>query len=254
MNQQRVFITGASRGIGKELALAYGKKGCRVMLVARSEDHLIANVNVIQELGGEADHLVCDVSDRDDMISTIEETIRGFGGIDIAILNAGITDKNAFEDFSAAKLGNIFDVNFFSVVNAMEILIPAMKKQGKGIIAGVGSLADAVGLPGSAAYTSSKIALSHLLDAARLELRQHNIRVVNIKPGFVYTDLIANNKYPMPFIMGADKAAEIIISRMENGKDNIRFPLVPAIANYFGKLLPSSLVDIVLKKWKNISE
>ncbi len=253
MIKKRIIVTGASRGIGRELALKYVRLGNHVVMIARNEDQLIMNTKVVSNSSGKADYIACNIADKDQLHSAIKNAIIMMGGIDIAILNAGISEKNPLADFDANKLRNVFEVNFFSVVNAFDVLIPIMKSQG-GIIAGVGSLADARGLPGSVGYSASKIALSHFLETARIELRKHNIRVITIKPGFVRTDMTAKNKYPMPFIMDAGKAADIIIKRINSDNNRIYFPVIPSFLNYLSKVIPSKLMEWILFKWKIVSE
>jgi len=253
MNNKSVLITGSSRGIGKELALAYGKQGHSIILIARNEKQLIENQKQIIASGGQANYISCDVSKPDDLQAAINEAYSIIDRIDIAILNAGIGESISFTKDYPEKLRYIFEVNFFSAVVAMDILVPKMKEQGGGTIAAVGSLADFGGLPGSAAYSTSKIALSHYLESARIELKQHNIRIITIKPGFVKTDMTARHKYPMPFIMNAAKAAKIIINGIDINKNRIYFPFFPAFVVYIFKLLPGSITDKILGNWKNQS-
>jgi short-subunit dehydrogenase len=245
-----VLITGASRGIGKELAIAYGSNGHHLILIARNEEQLIENRDSIIRLGGSADYIVCDVAKSNDLRASIYLAYSRCGRIDIAILNAGIGETVSFTDNYYEKLRYVFEVNFFSIANAMDLLVDRMKENGGGIIAGVGSLADFRGIPGSAAYSASKIALSHYLEAARIDLKLYNIHVITIKPGFVRTDMTAKHKYPMPFIMDADKAARIIIDGIEKRKSRISFPLFPSFMNYILKLFPGYIFDKVIEKWK----
>lgn len=254
MSKKNIIITGASRGIGKELAIQYAGLGNQVMMIARSEDDLKKISEELNKSGKHADYIPCDVSIREEMINAIKQTSELFGSIDIAILNAGIGMDNKMIQFDAAKFQKVFDVNLIGIAYAMEELIKIMKSRRKGTIAGVGSLADGFGLPGSASYAASKIALSHFMQAARIELRPYNINVITIKPGFVRTDMTANNKYPMPFIMDANKAAKLIIKKINAGKKRIDFPAIPAFSNYIAKVLPAFFVEWLLNNWKRKSE
>ena len=254
MSRKNIFITGASRGIGKELAIQYAGSGNNVMMIARSEEDLKNICGDLRKSGYKAEYISCDVSNKEEMINAIKRTNELFGSIDIAILNAGIGMDNKMISFDSAKFEKVFDVNLFGIAYAMEELIKIMKSRGHGTIAGVGSLADGFGLPGSASYAASKIALSHFMQAARVELKPYDIKVITIKPGFVKTDMTAGNKYPMPFIMNADKAAEYIIKKINAGKKRIDFPAVPAFSNYIAKILPSFFVEWLLNNWKRKSE
>jgi short-subunit dehydrogenase len=248
--KMNILITGASRGIGKELAIAYGSRSHHLILIARNEEQLIENKESIFRAGGSADYIVCDVAKGDEFRSAIDHAYSKCEKIDIAILNAGIGETISFTDNYYEKLRYVFEVNFFSIANAMDLLVDRMKETGNGIIAGVGSLADFRGIPGSAAYSASKIALSHYLEAARIDLKEHNIHVITIKPGFVRTDMTAKHKYPMPFIMDADKAAKIIIDGIEKGKARISFPLFPSFMNYIFKLIPGCIFEKIIATWK----
>jgi short-subunit dehydrogenase len=128
----------------------------------------------------------------------------------------------------------------------MEILIPIMKRQGFGTIAGVSSLADARGFPGHAAYSASKSSATFILEAARSELAKFGINVITVKPGFVKSDMTADNKFFMPLLMETDDAAKIIVNGILSGKKRIGFPMPMVFLTYLVKILPSSVFEFLV--------
>ena len=247
MTNKSILITGASRGIGRAIALELSKNNNSIILLARDDNKLKELKNQVESNGSKCLAIKCDVSLKDDVRQAVAEIVECFGSIDIAFLNAGIGMPNYLCEFDSQIFENIFKVNVFGIAYFLEFIIPVMKKQGSGIIVGTSSLADARGLPGSAAYSSSKIAVSHLLEAARIELKGLNIDVITLKPGFVKTDLIAKNTFYMPFLMEAEDAAKRIIKDITNNKKRIYFPLPIAILNYLGKIIPSIIYENIIK-------
>ncbi len=246
---KNILITGASRGIGRSLAERYLKQGDRVFAVAR-------NVSDIAELAREAEYsgrlafAQCDVSSNAAAADCINEAYSKFGHIDIAILNAGISGSESFLNFSADNFRKIFDTNLFGVLNFMEYIVPKMRESGSGTIVGISSLADSRGFAGSAAYSSSKSALSCALEAARAELKSSNINVITVRPGFVRTDMTAKNRFKMPFLMDVDRATEIIINGIESDKKRINFPLPTTLLTTLVKIIPGNLFDLMMGKYR----
>ncbi|MFH1050040.1 MAG: SDR family NAD(P)-dependent oxidoreductase [bacterium] len=252
---KKIIITGASRGIGKEVAIEFAKLGHQLVLLARDEDRLAGICKSLKELNKKVFYKVCDVTYKNQMNDSVNYAIQKMGGIDIAILNSGIAGSGYFENFDSDNFKRIFNVNVFGLLYGMEFLIPIMKKQGSGTIAGVSSLADARGFPGNAAYSASKSSASFILESARVELARFGINVVTIKPGFVKTDLIAKNTFYMPLLMEADKAAKIIVSGILSGKKRIAFPLPMVFLTYIVKILPSAVYEFLIKLYgKPINE
>lgn len=248
---RKVIITGASRGIGKALALELASRGSHVFLIARDEAGLKSLCEEIRSKRCKADYFVADVTDYNSCEQSIKAALQKIGGIDLAVLNAGVSGSEKIEEMNAHEFKRIYDVNLFGMANYLEFLVPLMKAQGCGTIAGVGSLADSRGYPGSAAYCSSKIAVNHLLEAARIELSKFNIRVVTIKPGFVETDMTAKNKFKMPFIIQSNKAAKIISDQLDSYRNVIAFPWQIRWATGLTKLVPNFIFEYFLRNWHN---
>ena len=245
-----IFITGASRGIGKAIAERYAELGHRVVLAARDLKLLEELSGSINSSGGESFFCKCDVSDIDDMKTAVAFAEEKLGHIDVAVLNAGISGSPKFADMDSEEFKRVFNVNVFGMIYGFEALVPGMKARKSGTIVGVSSLADSRGMPESGAYSASKAAVTHLLDSARIELRHERIKVINVRPGFVETDMTSVNKFKMPFLMDTKKAADIIIRGIENGKSRIAFPRIMNMAAYILKILPGTIFDFLFRNWK----
>ncbi len=252
----KVFITGASDGLGKAIAYQYAVTGADLFICARSTNKLSLIANELS-----SDYKVkcrfahCDVTKIDDIRQAVDNCIESIGIPDIIILNSGISKNDDFRDFDTQIIKDIFEVNVFGIMNCLEVFIPILLKSGTSIIAGVTSLAEARGIPGNAGYTSSKIAASHLLEAARMQLKNTNIKIATIKPGFIKTNMTSKNSFPMPFVLEADKAAKIIIKKLNKGKTHISFPTPIALFSWFGKMIPARIYESIMSKFKkNILE
>ncbi len=246
---QRILITGASQGIGRALAVRYAERGDYVLFAARNENALNELCDELQAKGHAADYVVCDVTSMDAMQAAVDFMVDKAGGIDLAILNAGVGGNHRFGESKNKSLTesvkNIFDVNVFGLIHGFEAVVPVMIKQGYGKIAGVSSLADARGFSGSGAYCASKAAATHLLEAARLELKRYGIEVITIRPGFVKTNMTAKNNFNMPLLMEASKSADIIASGIDKGKKRIAFPLPMAVVSGIAKAVPDVIYEFV---------
>lgn len=246
MKGKKVFISGASRGIGKALALKFASEGADLFLSARNTENLIA---VQAEMPGTKREVIsCDVSDREQVAVAVKKAQLFLGSVDIAVLNAGIGLPSNIAELKTEDFRKVFEVNLFGVIHHFEYLIPIMKSQGSGTIAGVGSLADVRAFAGSGAYNSSKIALNYFLEAARADLKQFGISVVTVRPGFVKTDMTDKNEFKMPFLMSAEKAAEIIYSGIRKNKKRVDFPFPTAMLTGMLKLMPDLLFDKINSK------
>ena len=233
------LITGASRGLGKSMAFELARRGYNLVLCARSGDLLRQHCDAITAAGGHAVFLPCDVRDYEQMRAVIALAMERFGRIDVAILNAGIGLGVGFADATIDKINAVFDVNVRGVCNGLELIVPIMKQQGGGNIAGISSLADGPPLPGSGVYVASKAAATSILDAAHIDMHAFNIRVSTVRPGYVHTDMTAGNTAPMPFVMSADRAARIIVSGILRNRARISFPWPMALGAALIKVFPA---------------
>ena len=217
-NYSVIWITGASSGIGLELAKLYGAAGARVAISARSADTLAEMSD--QHAGLHA--FPVDVTDPEAMVATHNAITDQLGPIDLAVLNAGTWTPTTVKNFSIDKMRRTIDVNYMGVVHALDPLIPDMMKRGAGHISLVASVAGYRGLPKSMSYGPTKAALINLAETLKIDLGKHGVRVSVINPGFVDTPMTAKNDFPMPFIMTSEEAAQ----RMKRGLDGSGFEVV----------------------------
>ncbi len=236
------FITGASSGIGYELALELAARGHDLAVAARRKDLLEALAAEARRRGSNAIAFACDVGDQVQVKRAVADALSHFGKIDLAILSAGVGGPTDAANFKAASLERLLKTNLLGVAHCLEELIPAMRGQGGGAIAPISSLAGDRGMPGSAGYCATKAALSTLFDGMRIELSDHRIRLVTIEPGYVATPM-TEGFGRMPFLMRADESARLILDRIERGDRVIRFPLIPSIVMKLIRVLPVSLFD-----------
>lgn len=245
---KNILITGASRGIGKALAYEYASNGANLVLLARNEEALKLISTDLNKGKAKILYRKCDVSDGKQILNAIEFARDSMQTIDAAILNAGISIKDWIDNFNIDEFKKVIEVNLYSIAYNLKFLVPIMKKQGYGTIAGISSLAEGRGYPGSAAYSASKAAVTRLLESARLELKKHNINIITVKPGFVRTDMTAKNEFMMPFMIDPGKAARIIRRGIERNKNNIQFPLGTIILSKISTLLPNFIFDPLMRK------
>jgi NAD(P)-dependent dehydrogenase (short-subunit alcohol dehydrogenase family) len=242
-----VFITGASSGIGYELALELAARGYDLALASRRKELLDDLSNATQNRGAISLALACDVGDQQRVKQAVAETLAHFGRIDLAILSAGISGRTDAANFSASGFERMLRTNLLGVAYCLEELIPIMLEQGAGTIAAISSLAGDRGMPGASGYCATKAALSTLLEGMRVELRNRGISIVTIEPGYVLTPM-TEDVGRMPFLMQADESARLILNRIERGDRVIRFPFIPSAAMKLVRMLPVSIFDAIAAK------
>lgn len=242
-----IFITGASSGIGEALALSYAAPGIRLLLTGRDAGRLDAVAAGCRERGADVATTLTDVTDRAALAGWIlardEE-----GPVDLVIANAGMSAGTGGGVETAAQARAIFATNLDGVLNSIHPLIPAMVARRRGQIALMSSLAAFRGLPGAAAYSGSKAAVRVYGEALRGDLAPHKVTVSVICPGFVVSRMTAVNRFPMPFLMEADRAAAIIRNGLAAGKGRVAFPFPTYAASWLLGVLPTALVDTLLAR------
>lgn len=245
--EQNVIIFGTSRGIGEALSYEYASQNANLVLLSRNEEAIKRIAEEIDSKGGKAFYKKCDVSIFEQVREGIEYTIKKLGTIDLAIINSGMSIRQWMREFKSEEFKQIVETNTFGIAHALECLIPVMKKQGFGKIAGVTSLADVRGYPGSSGYSASKAAASRLLESARVELKKYNIRIITVKPGFVKTALTDKNEFYMPLLMSPEKAARKIRKGIDKGKSIVQFPFGIVLLTKIAKYAPNWLYDPALR-------
>jgi short-subunit dehydrogenase len=237
----RVFITGASSGLGQALAQHYAALGATLGLVARRETILAA---LAAELPATAAIYPLDVRDSAKLQEAALDFMQRFGVPDIVIASAGVscgTLTEYLEDLPVFQ--SVMDINVVGMVKTFQPFIAAMRSSGRGALVGIASVAGARGLPGGGAYSASKAATISYLESLRVELRGSGVNVVTICPGYIKTPLTAVNPYPMPFILSADKAATQVVRAIRMKRKLVVLPWQMAIVFRLLKMLPDWAYD-----------
>ena len=232
-----VWITGASSGIGAELALQLARGGVTVAASARSADKL-ATLAVREP---RIKPYPVDVTDRVAMGETARRIAAELPQIDLAILNAGIGSFASASRFSAEKAAATMAVNYLGTANALEPLIPMMIERGRGHLAFVASVAGYRGMSKAATYGASKAAVINLAESLAIDLGPRGITVSVVNPGFVDTPMTEGNPFPMPFLMPVDEAAARIIRGLEKRRFEVAFPWQVVTMLKLARLVPAPL-------------
>lgn len=249
MRQPRVIlITGASSGIGDALARAYAGPEVTLLLIGRSAERLDAVAAAGRQAGATIYTATLDVTDRLEM----ETWIAGADDrtpIDLVIANAGISaGSSGAGGESAAQTRKVFAVNLDGVLNTVLPLIPRMRTRRRGQIAVISSLAGYRGVAGAPAYCGSKAAVKAWGEGLRGALNADGLEVSVICPGFVESRITAGNRFPMPFLVPADKAARIIRRGLARNRARISFPWPMAALAWLGAALPPALTDPLINR------
>ncbi len=251
MDKRRVLITGATSGIGREMAVQLGRQGCRVALTGRRESKLQEVVQAVAEAGGEPLALLGSVSDPKTVKEHYSRVKEQWGGLDWAILNAGVGNSKSAREFSAENVTWTFKTNVFGAAYWLEAVLPDMIRAGSGVVAGISSLAAFRGLPNSGAYSSSKAALSALLESVRIDLRGTGVDVVIVCPGFVKSELTARNRpQDMFFLLETEDGARRVLRGIKRRRRLVHFPWPLSIPmTYLVPNLPGWLYDRLVSRF-----
>lgn len=238
---EHVVITGASGGLGAAIARRYARAGATLGLIARRTGELD---RLAAECPGACATHAADVRDSTAIRTAAGDFTARHGVPDIVIANAGVsigTLTEAPEDEQAFR--DVFDINVIGMVNTFQPFIAAMRDRGRGVLAGIASVAGYRGLPGSGAYSASKAAAISYLESLRVELRGTGITVITICPGYIVTAMTAKNPYRMPFIMTADEAAAKIADIIAARKTYAVIPWQMAAVARLMHVLPRFIYD-----------
>jgi short-subunit dehydrogenase len=237
----KVFLTGASSGIGEALARHYAAGGATLGLLARRGD-LLRSLKASLDAPG--DIYPCDVRDLAAVSAAADDFIARFGVPDLVIGNAGVSFGTLTEHAEdAAVFREVLDINVMGLVNTFHPFVRPMRNRGGGTLAGIASVAGFRGLPGATAYSASKAAAIRYLEGLRVELRSSGVRVTTLCPGYIATPMTSRNPYPMPFILQADDAARRFARAIASGTSYAVIPWQMAIAGRVLAVLPNWLYD-----------
>ncbi|MDB5907452.1 MAG: family oxidoreductase [Massilia sp.] len=239
----RVFITGASSGLGEALAREYAAQGATLGLLARRAEALGQLAASLPNPGLHKVYPV-DVTDRAALAAAAADFIASFGGADIVIANAGVSQGTLTEHAEdQAVFDTIFATNVGATVATFAPFIAGMKTQG-GTLVGIGSVAGIRGLPGAGAYSASKAAVLSYCESLRLEMKPYGIRVVTIAPGYVDTPMTRGNPYPMPFLMPAARFAQKASAAIAAGASYRVIPWQMGVVAKLLRALPNAVYDL----------
>ena len=217
---RRVWLIGASYGIGAALARELLGRGAQVALSARKRELLE------QVAAGHAAARVqpLDITDHASVLAARDALLQAWGGIDLVLVVAGTHTEMRAQDFDIARARQLLEVNLHGVLNCVDAALPPLLAQGTGGIAIVSSVAGYIGLPRALIYGASKAALINFTESLYGDLRPLGIGVYLVNPGFVDTPLTRKNDFRMPALMPADEAARVTLDEMAAGRFEIHFP------------------------------
>ena len=242
----KIFITGASSGIGESMARFYAKRGVQLGLVARRADFL---ERVASELEPRPAVYALDVRDAAALKNAAGDFIDRFGIPDVVIANAGVSVGTLTEmDDDLKAFQDVFDINVMGMVNTFHAFVEPMKREKRGTLVGIASVAGFRGIPGGGAYSASKAAAIKYCESLRVELRNDGVSVVTICPGYIKTPMTAVNKFKMPFLIDADEAA-VRFARAIDAKTSFTvIPWTMGIAARILRMVPNWLYDRVFSR------
>ncbi len=235
---ERVWIVGASYGIGAALAERLARDGKTVFASARSRDKLEA---LAAQHAGRIRPLPLDVTDQAAVKAALREIAADGGPPDIVVLNAGSHHPVAASDFKADDLRKLVELNIMGVANGIEAVLPGMLERNAGRLAVVASVAGYSGLPTSAYYGCTKGGLINMVESLAFDLRQTGVKLQLINPGFVKTPLTDKNEFEMPFLVSAEHAADVIAKGLASDRFEIAFPTTFVLILKFLRMLPYRL-------------
>ena len=245
-----IWITGASSGIGKALAIKFAEKGWTVAASARREN-LLEDLN---KFNPNIYSFPLDVTEIENCKLIANKIIEKFGGIDICVFSTGMHDPKSEKRFNLNKIREIMEVNYFGTMNSINSIYEYFSEKKNGQISIISSVAGYRGLPAAGAYCASKAALTSYAESLNFDMQMKNVKVSLISPGFIKTPMTDQNDFPMPMIKSPEFAANEIFKGLTEKKSfEIHFPKAFTYFLKFLQILPSSIYfKLVSKGMKKI--
>ena len=245
-----IWITGASSGIGKALAIKFAEKGWTVAASARREN-LLEDLN---KFNPNIYSFPLDVTEIENCKIIANKIIEKFGGIDICVFGTGMHDPKSEKRFNLNKIREIMEVNYFGTMNSINSIYEYFSEKKNGQISIISSVAGYRGLPAAGAYCASKAALTSYAESLNFDMQMKNVKVLLISPGFIKTPMTDQNDFPMPMIKSPEFAANEIFKGLTEKKSfEIHFPKAFTYFLKFLQILPSSIYfKLVSKGMKKI--
>jgi len=243
-NQKKIWITGASSGIGKALAEKFALEGWKVAVSARRKeilDEMANNKNISS--------YPLDVTNQDQISEVFSKIIDKFGNLDLCVFSSGTYDPKLEQEINVKQNKFVMETNFFGVLYCIKSVERYFKDKQDGHISIVSSVAAYRGLPNSSGYGPSKAALTNLTESLYFDFKKHNVRISLISPGFIKTPLTDKNEFPMPFIKSPEFAAEKMFNGLTRSKAfEIHFPKALTLLLKFLRILPYRIYLFLIDK------
>ena len=243
--EKKIWITGASSGIGRSLAIKFANEGWKVAASARRE-------NLLKELSNKYPNIESfplDVTDINKCNSVFKEIIEKFENIEICVFGTGIHDPESEKEFNLDKIKKIMEVNFFGVMNSINSVYSYYNEKKSGQISIISSVAGYRGLPAAGAYCASKSALTSFTESLYFEMKRKNVRVTLISPGFIKTPMTDQNDFSMPMIKSPEFAAEqIYLGLIKKKGFEIHFPKAFTFIMKILRILPNNIYFKIVEK------
>ncbi len=237
------FVTGASSGLGRQIAMSLAARGDAIVVLARRRELLDALVREIGAAGGRARAITCDVTDREQVSRAVALVESTDGPIERLVSCVGGGKRTTIDRFRAAEVEQMLSLNVIGTANCLEAVLPRMLQRQRGHIVAISSLAAARGLPGAAEYSAAKAALSTLLEGLRVDLKPRGIDVTILSPGFVRR---AESKKRRPMEVPLEVAAARMVKAIERRHKSYSFPLWLALFLAVLRCLPPTMADAIV--------
>ena len=242
--QKKIWITGASSGIGKSVAEKFANEGWKVAVSARRKellDELAKNPNIVS--------FPLDVTNRNQINEVFKNIIDNFGDLDICLFSSGTYEPKDEQNIDPDKIKNVINVNFLGVIDCVKSVERYFKDKKSGHISIVSSIAGYRGLPNSSGYGPSKAALTNFSESIYFDFKKFGVRVAVVSPGFIKTPLTDKNEFPMPFLKTPEYAAEKIFNGLvKSSAFEIHFPKGLTLTLKFLRILPYRLYLFLVDK------
>ena len=243
-NQKKIWITGASSGIGKAVAEKFAKEGWKVAVSARRKEILD-----IMAQDQNISSFPLDITNRDQINNVFKNILNEFGDLDLCLFSSGTYEPKDEQSIDPNKIKNVINVNFLGVIDCVKTVEKYFKNQKSGHISIVSSIAGYRGLPNSSGYGPSKAALTNFTESIYFDFKKFGVRVSIISPGFIKTPLTDKNEFSMPFLKTPDYAAEKIFNGLvKSNAFEIHFPKGLTLVLKFLRILPYKLYLVVVDK------
>jgi len=218
MTQSRIFITGGASGLGRALAERYAQAGWRVLIGDVNEERLVETVAAVGAAGGSIVQRLCDVRREEDLEAAAQWLDAEWGGVDVVVNNAGVSQAGGIGETSLADWNWIIDINLLGVVRGCKVFTPRFRRQGRGHFVNVSSLAGLVHPPLMSAYCATKAAVVALSESMVVELAADHIDVSVVCPAFFKTNLMESMRTSSSAL---DRSARKLVERARRGAPEI---------------------------------